>query len=141
VESYTEVWITGDFKTAGSGTIVVQPGANVKIFLEGNADVKGNGTMNANSRPVQLQILAVEPPAGETRTMYISGNGIIVAAIYAPDHDITFGATGSAGTMWGSLTGKTLTMGGTTYIHYDEALADTGYITDYKLRSWFEDAK
>ena len=32
-------------------------------------------------------------------------------------------------------------MGGTTYIHYDEALADLGYITDYKIRSWFEDAK
>jgi hypothetical protein len=141
VESYTEVWITGDFKTSGSGSIVVQPGANVKIFLEGNADIKGNGTMNANSRPVQLQILAVEPPGGSSRTMNFSGNGVIVAAIYAPDHDIVFGATGSAGTMWGSLTGKSLTMGGTTFIHYDEALADLGYVTNYKIRSWFEDAK
>lgn len=141
VESFTEIWITGDLKTSGSGSIVVQPNANVKIFIEGNVDIKGNGTMNANSRPVQLQILAVEPPAGQTRNMTFAGNGVIIAAIYAPDHDIKFGATGSDGTMWGSLTGKTLTMGGTTFIHYDEALADTGYITDYKIRSWFEDAK
>jgi hypothetical protein len=140
-ESYAEVWVTGDFKAAGSGSIVVQPRANVQIFLEGNVDVKGNGTFNANSQPARLQILCVQPPAGETRNMAISGNGIIVAAIYGPQHDVVFGATGSAGTMWGAITGKSISMGGTTYIHYDEALADMGYIIDYKVRSWFEDSQ
>jgi len=140
-ESYVEVWVTGDFKTAGSGSIVVQPRTNVEIFLEGNVDVKGNGSFNANSQPGRLQILCVQPPANQARTMNFGGNGVMVAAIYGPQYDVTFGATGSAGTMWGSLTGRSITMGGTTYIHYDEALADTGYITDYKVRSWFEDNK
>jgi hypothetical protein len=140
-ESYAEVWVTGDFKAAGSGSIVVQPRANVQIFLEGNIDVKGNGSFNANSQPARLQILCVQPPPGQTRSMAFGGNGIMVAAIYGPQCDVVFGATGSAGTMWGSLTGKSISMGGTTYIHYDEALADTGYITDYKVRSWFEDSK
>ena len=139
VESYVEIWLTGDLKATGSGTISVLPNTNVTIYLEGNIDIKGNGTFNANSQPGRLQILGVEPPPGQTRTMNFSGNGVIVAAIYGPDHDVVFGATGSEGTMWGSLTGKSITMGGTTYIHYDEALADTGYITDYKIRSWFED--
>jgi hypothetical protein len=138
-ESYVEVWVKGDFKAAGSGTIVVQPRTNVQIFLEGNVDVKGNGSFNANSQPARLQILCVQPPPGETRNMSFSGNGIMVAAIYGPQHDVIFGATGSAGTMWGAITGKSISMGGTTYIHYDEALADTGYITDYKVRGWFED--
>jgi len=140
-ESYVEVWVTGDFKAAGSGTIVVQPRTNVQIFLEGNVDVKGNGSFNANSQPGRLQILCVQPPANQSRTMNFSGNGIMVAAIYGPQYDVTFGATGSEGTMWGALTGKSVTMGGTTYIHYDEALADTGYITDYKVKGWFEDSK
>lgn len=139
VESYAEVWITGDLTAAGSGTIAIQPNMNVKIFLEGNIDIKGNGTFNANSQPGRLQILAVKPSNGSTRTMNFSGNGVIVAAIYGPNHDVTFGATGSAGTFWGSLTGRTITMGGTTYIHYDEALADTGHITDFKIQNWFED--
>jgi hypothetical protein len=30
-------------------------------------------------------------------------------------------------------------MGGTTYIHYDEALADAGYTVDYRVKTWFED--
>jgi hypothetical protein len=139
VESYTEIWLTGDMKTSGNGSIVIQPSANLKIFIEGSIDIKGNGTFNANSQPVRLQILGIEPDNGASRTMTFSGNGVIVAAVYAPDHDITFGATGSAGTFWGALTGRTITMGGTTYIHYDEALADRGHITDYKLYSWFED--
>lgn len=138
-ESYIEIWLTGDLKTAGSGTMVVQPKTNVTIYLEGNIDIKGNGTLNANSQPGRLQILGVEPPVGQTRSMNFGGNGIIVAAVYAPDHNIVFGATGQTGTMWGTLTGRSVTMGGTTYIHYDEALADSGYITDYKIRSWFED--
>jgi hypothetical protein len=142
VESYVEIWLTGDLKATGSGTISVLPNTNVTIYLEGNIDIKGNGTFNANSQPGRLQILGVEPPPGEPpRTMNFSGNGVIVAAIYGPDHDVVFGATGAEGTMWGSLTGKSITMGGTTYIHYDEALADTGYITDYKIQSWFEDNK
>ena len=139
VESYVEVWLTGDLKASGSGTIAVSPNTNVKIFLEGNIDIKGNGTFNANSQPGRLQILGIEPPGGQVRTMSFSGNGVIVAAIYGPDHEVVFGATGAVGTMWGSLTGRSITMGGTTYIHYDEALADSGYITDYKIRSWFED--
>ena len=141
VESYVEIWLTGDLKVSGSGTIAVQPNANVKIFIEGDIDIKGNGTFNANSQPGRLQILGVPPPAGETRKMDFAGNGVIVAAVYAPKHDVSFGATGSAGTMWGSLTGRTISMGGTTYIHYDEALADTGYITDFRIQSWFEDNK
>jgi hypothetical protein len=141
VESYVEVWITGDLKASGSGTIAVQPNTNVTIFLEGNIDIKGNGTFNANSQPGRLQIMGVQPPPNQVRSMNFSGNGVIVAAIYAPSHEVVFGATGAVGTMWGSLTGRSITMGGTTYIHYDEALADTGYITDYKIKSWFEDHK
>lgn len=141
VESYTEIWLTGDLKTSGSGSIIIAPGANVKIFIEGNIDVKGNGTFNANSQPGRLQILGVDPPAGATRQMNFGGNGILVAAVYAPDHQVIFGATGSSGTFWGSLTGRDISMGGTTYIHYDEALADTGHITDFRIKSWFEDIK
>jgi hypothetical protein len=73
--------------------------------------------------------------------MYIAGNGILCAAIFAPNHDVVFGAVGANGTMWGSLTGKSLTMGGATQFHYDEALADAGHITDYRIQSWFEDVK
>ena len=140
-ESYVEVWITGDLKTSGSGTIVVQPNTNVKIFVEGNMDIKGNGTINANSQPGRMQIFGVKPSTSAARNIYIAGNGILCAAIFAPNHDVVFGAVGASGTMWGSLTGKSLSMGGATQFHYDEALADAGHITDSRIHSWFEDVK
>jgi hypothetical protein len=140
VESYTEIWITGDLKASGNGSIVVAPNANVKIFVEGGVDIKGNGTFNANSQPKRFQLLGVQPSTpGIIPTMSFSGNGLIVAAVYGPNHNVVFGATGSAGTFWGSLSGRTITMGGTTYIHYDEALADAGYTVDYRVKTWFED--
>jgi Tfp pilus assembly protein PilX len=140
VESYTELWITGDFKASGNGTITIQPNANLKIYVEGNVDIKGNGTWNMNSQPARLQLLGVEPSNPATiPSMNFSGNGLIVAAVYAPNHNVVFGATGSAGTFWGSLSGRSITMGGTTFIHYDEALADAGHTIDYRVRSWFED--
>ena len=141
VESYTEIWLTGDLKTTGSGTITVAPGANVKIFIEGNIDVKGNGTFNANSQPGRLQILGVAPPAGSTRVMDLNGNGVLVAAIYAPGHNVSYGGGGSSGTFWGSLNAREITMGGNSVIHYDEALADTGHVTDFRIKSWFEDVR
>ena len=141
VESYTEIWLTGDLKTTGSGTIAIQPNANLKIFLEGSIDVKGNGTFNANSQPVRLQILGVKPAVGQTRRVDLNGNGVLVAAIYAPGHSMSLGGGGSSGLYWGSLTGNDISMGGNSQIHYDEALADTGHVTDFRIKSWFEDNK
>lgn len=139
VESYVEIWLTGDLKASGNGTITVQPNANLKIFIEGGIDIKGNGTFNANSQPKRLQILGVAPSTTTPPTMYFSGNGIFVGAVYAPNHSIEFGSTGSIGTFWGSLTGKSVNMSGSSMIHYDEALGEEGPITDYRIKSWFED--
>lgn len=139
VESYVEIWLTGDLKASGNGTIVVQPSANLKIFIEGGVDIKGNGTFNANSQPKRLQIMGVAPSGTAAPRMYFSGNGVFVGAVYAPGHPIEFGSTGSVGTFWGALTGKSVTMGGSSVIHYDEALAEEGPITDFRIKSWFED--
>ena len=141
VEHYIDLWVPGDFKTAGTGSIVIGKNMNVRFYVEGDIDIKGNGTFNQNSQPARLQILCVSPVPYTPRNIYVSGNGIIVAAIYGPDHDVVFGATGSAGTMWGAIVGRSISMGGTTYIHYDEALAEKGKILDYRITNWFEDSK
>jgi len=145
--SYVEVWVPGDIDISGQGSISVDEFTDVVIYFEGDMRIMGTGSLNPESRPGQLQILGVTPPAipgtdpveHQDREIYIAGNGVIVAAIYAPFHDVAFGATGARGTMWGAITGKSIEMGGETVIHYDEALADQGYIIDYKVKSWFED--
>jgi hypothetical protein len=151
-ESYVEVWVPGDMKTAGTAGIVLKrylddltntkPGVNVKIYVEGSIYIGGNGNWNADSQPSRLQVFGVKYlGSGTPPSVTIAGNGIIVAAIYTPDHPVEFKATGSGGQMWGSIFGKSIIMGGSTHIHYDRALADTGKITDFRIKSWFEDNK
>jgi hypothetical protein len=78
---------------------------------------------------------------GQVPTVTIAGNGIIVAAIYTPDHPVEFKATGSGGQMWGSIFGKSIIMGGSTFIHYDRALAEQARPTDFRVKNWFEITK
>lgn len=140
-EHYLDLWVPQDFSTSGNGNIKVDPNVNVRIFIEGDIDIHGNGTFNENSQPGRLQILCCTPVPYSPRTISVGGNGIIVAAIYGPDHDVVFASSGSGGQMWGAIAGRTISMGSKIAFHYDEALADTGYIIDYQVRSWFEDSK
>ena len=141
-DSYVDVWVTGDMKTAGTGGIQVQPGVWVNIYVEGSIYIGGNGNWNANSQPGRLQVHGVKyTGTGQQPAVTIAGNGIIVAAIYTPDHPVEFKATGSGGQMWGSIFGKSIIMGGSTHIHYDRALAEIAKITDFRVKSWFEITK
>jgi hypothetical protein len=139
-ESFAEVWVPGDMKTAGTAGIIVKPGMNVKIYVEGSIYIGGNGNWNANSQPQRLQVFGVKyTGTGQPPAVTIAGNGIIVAAIYTPDHPVEFKATGSGGQMWGCIFGQSIIMGGSTHIHYDRALADVTKITDFRTKHWYED--
>lgn len=148
-ESYIELWVTGDITSTGQSDFVVEAGVHVKILVEGNVNVTGQGFVNSGTdhRAANLQVLGVrpprvgtsEPPVYQTRTMNISGNAAFVGVIYAPDHDVALSGGGSQGLYWGGITGKTIRMDGHTDIHYDEALAENALITDYKVVAWFED--
>jgi hypothetical protein len=61
--------------------------------------------------------------------------------VYAPDYDISMKGGGNTDTIFGSFSGHTITMTGVQSVHYDEAMADGGLISDYKIASWFEDVR
>lgn len=48
---------------------------------------------------------------------------------------------GTADSIFGSFVGWTIGMTGIQSVHYDEALNDGGLISDFKVVSWFEDAR
>lgn len=139
VESYTEVWVTGAINLSGTGQITVKPNAHVKIYVEGDVTITGNGMVNETQKPANLELLGVTPADGVSRSFTLSGNGSFTGAVYAPDHVVTLSGGGSNGNYFGSIVAKTVTMSGNTSVHYDESLATGDYITDYKIASWFED--
>ena len=137
--SYVEIYVTGDISVSGTAQIVLGAGVKAKIYFAGNVDVSGNGILNTNSEPSDLQMYGIAPTDGSDKHVSLGGNGEIMAAVYAPNHDVTVNGGGTNGHVFGSVIGKTVTMTGVTNLHYDEALNGTGLINNYRIVSWFED--
>jgi hypothetical protein len=137
--TYVEIYVTGDISVGGGAQIVLQPGVSAKIYFAGNVDVSGNGILNSNNQPLDLQLYGIQPAAGTSKHVSLGGNGQIIASVYAPGHDVTVNGGGSSGHVFGSVVGKSVTMTGVTNLHYDEALSGGGLINNYRIVSWFED--
>lgn len=139
-ESYIEIWVTGDISITGRGGVVMEPGVNVVLYFEGDANIAGNGFVNPDPNAARnLQLLGLEPPDGVTRDVTIAGNGHFVGSVYAPDHFLSMRGGGNDDSVVGAFVAKEVFMNGTTSVRYDRALADGGFIVDYRIASWLED--
>jgi hypothetical protein len=142
VETFAQIIVDGDINLTGNGSLVVDEGVYVRIFVRGNADISGNGVVN-NNAPLHLQIYGIDPQPGSgssvEKTIHISGNGGFSGAIYAPRYTVEMVGGGNADSIYGSFVGNTVKMTGVQSVHFDEALADGGLVTDYKVISWFEE--
>lgn len=156
IPTYAQIVITGDSVLGGQSQIKLEEGVYVRIFIMGDADFTGGGFVNPGS-PLNLQIYGVDryqrdadgeiivdsngDPVIEYGDLKISGNGGVMAAVYAPHYDITMVGGGNAPSVFGSFVGHHINMTGVQSVHYDEALADGGLIGEYKVVSWFEDVR
>ncbi|MHA3772683.1 DUF7305 domain-containing protein [Verrucomicrobiota bacterium sgz303538] len=141
--TYCQIVVTGNIAISGNGQIKLDPGVYVRIFVQGDADFSGNGFLNPNS-PLNLQVYGCDRPkaANGTQTfgnLKISGNGGFCGSVYAPTYNLNLKGGGNADTIFGAFVGNKITLTGVQSVHYDEALADGGLISDYKIVSWFED--
>jgi hypothetical protein len=139
--TFIEIYVTGDISFTGQSQLIIQPGVTAKIYFKGNVDVAGNGILNSNNQPSDLQLFGIQPTDGTSKHVNLGGNGQIVSAVYAPDHDVSINGGGTNGHVFGSVVGKSVTMTGVTNLHYDERLATIGVINNYKIVSWFEDSR
>src|SRR5947207_2840827 len=138
-KTYIEIYVTGDISVTGTGQITVQPGVSATIYFVGNVDVAGNGIINSNNQPGDLQLYGIQPADGSSEHVNLGGNGQISASVYAPNHDVSINGGGSSGHVFGSVVGKTVTMTGVTNLHYDEPLGAQGIVNSYRSVSWFEE--
>ncbi|MEO7317964.1 MAG: hypothetical protein ABIZ56_03135, partial [Chthoniobacteraceae bacterium] len=146
--TYIQIIVTGNISvTGGQAAIKLDPGVYARIFVEGDANIAGRGFINPNSA-LHLQIYGVDPATRSTTStlaipgkITIAGNGGFSGAIYAPSYDVALKGGGTTDSIFGAIVGKTITMTGVQSVHYDEALARAGLITDFKIASWFEDER
>ena len=144
--TYAQIVVNGDFSTEGLSQVIIGPGVHVRIFVAGNMDIAGNGVTNPNS-PLALQVYGLDRPTNPDGSpvtpgiIKIGGNGGFRGTVYAPMYDVSMVGGGTQDSIFGAFVGWTVAMTGVQAVHYDEALADGGLIADYKVVSWFEDAR
>jgi hypothetical protein len=145
-DTFVQVLVNGDVSLSGQAGIVVGPGVHVRMFIVGDADITGNGVLNPNN-PLNFQVYGVDrlplsngspAPLGNIK---IAGNGGFRGSVYAPNYEVEMVGGGNTDSIFGAFVGNNVRMTGVQSVHYDEALADGGLISDYKVISWFEDVR
>ncbi len=145
-KTYAQIVVTGNIDMAGQAVITLDPGVHVRLFVAGDVNIDGNGVANPNS-PLAFQLYGLDRPTnadgspvtpGEAK---IAGNGGFRGTVYAPMYNVEMVGGGTDDSIYGAFVGWNVRMTGVQSVHYDEALADGGLISDYKVVSWFEDAR
>ena len=137
-EGYVEIWIPGDFTTAGNGAVNIPAHVHVIFYIDGAVKIAGNGVVNTSQIPANVTIYG-NHDSTVAQTMTVDGNGQFAGVMYAPNASITAKGGGSTGDIWGAIYAKSIFFNGGTSLHYDQALGDAGAVIDYRISSWYED--
>jgi hypothetical protein len=122
-----------------TGSIEINPGVRAIVYFKGDQTIAASALSNDNLRAGNLQLIGIQPPDGENRSLTINMDAPLYAGIYAPGHALTF--TGDNDFM-GAIVAKSFTSGGRAKLHYDEALARLPKpIVDYRVASWVEEVR
>lgn len=143
--TFAQILVNGDVDLSGQAQIILDPGVHVRMFVKGDGDFTGNGVANPND-PLNFQLYGVQrlPDASgviSRGAFKVAGNGGFRGAVYAPNYDINMVGGGNADSIFGAFVGYTINMTGVQSVHYDEAMGEGGLISDFRVVSWFEDAR
>ena len=141
VTGYANFWIQSTLNISGSAKIVVTPGARLTLYVGmptgsgATASIAGGGIVNQNDSALSFQYYGLP---SNTR-LDLTGNGMFVGSIYAPNADLHLsGAGGADQDFSGAAIAKTVTMDGNFKFHYDEALQTIGPPRGYVVTKWDE---
>lgn len=133
-ETYVAIHVTSDM----TAHINVKPKVHLKIFFDGNMDVKGRDIDNESGLAANLQYYAITPPGGGSQFIHIAPPGNFAATFYAPGADVVLNGNPD---LIGAIVCKTFYGNGNTSWHYDRALDNEGDAVDYRIASYVEDIR
>jgi hypothetical protein len=135
--TYVAVHVTGDI----TGTIDIKPQVQLKVFVDGNIDVKGRDVSNESGIAANLQYYSISPPTTNPPTLQhvnINPPGNFAAVFYAPGADLSINGNPD---ITGAVVCKTFYANGNVMWHYDRELAREGDAVDYRITSYVEDVR
>jgi hypothetical protein len=133
--TYVAVHVTGDL----TGSVDVKPLVKLKIFVDGNMDVKARDIINETGNAANLQYYAISPSDPTTpQHINISPPGDFAAVFYGPSADLTINGNPD---LTGAVVCKTFYANGNVSWHYDRELGLEGDAVDYRITSYVEDIR
>ena len=134
-DTYVAVHTTSDI----TGTVDVKPNVHLKIFFDGNVNVKARDIANESGIAGNLQFYAISPTdPSVSQSVAISPPGNFAATFYAPSANFTLNGNPD---LTGAIVCKTFYGNGNTTWHYDRALDTEGDAVDYRIVSYVEDLR
>jgi hypothetical protein len=134
-KTYVAVHVTGDI----SGSIDIKPQVQLKVFVNGNIDVKGRDVLNESGIAANLQYYSISPTDSATlQHVNINPPGNFAAVFYAPGADLSINGNPD---ITGAVVCKTFYANGNVMWHYDRELAREGDAVDYRITSYVEDIR
>ena len=124
----TTLYIKGDLRIVGNGYIYLEPGASLRLYVGGLADLGGAGIINGTSRAKNLSIYGLNTCTSVDYT----GTSAFIGTVYAPYAAFTF--SGAAGG-FGAFSANSITISSGAHIAFDESLNAQG---EYVVASWNE---
>jgi hypothetical protein len=127
--------VGGSFSMSGNAKIVITNGGSLKLYVNGSADIGGNGVANYTGNATNFFFYG----GTNCTSLKFSGNGEFTGAIYAPNAAFTLGGGGNNSTDFiGASVTSTVKMNGHFNFHYDEALGRYGAQSEFIVTSWRE---
>jgi hypothetical protein len=140
-QTYVAIHVTGDL----TGRVTVKNNVHVKIFVNGNINVKARDIDNESNLAANLQYYSISPldangnpDPSVSQYIHIAPPGDFAATFYAPSADVVLNGNPD---LIGAIVCKTFYGNGNTSWHYDRALDTEGDPVDYRIVSYVEDIR
>lgn len=134
-------WVQGNLDFGGLGSIVIAPGASLKLYVGTQTgtthtfSIGGNGILNGTGAAVNCQLYGLP----SVRSASYSGNSTFVGTVYAPNSALSLGGGGSTiYDFMGGAVANNITLNGHFNFHYDEALGRIIPLRGYIISAWNE---
>ncbi|HZE57650.1 MAG TPA: hypothetical protein VE031_07330 [Chthoniobacterales bacterium] len=140
-QTYVAIRVTGDL----TARVTVKNNVHVKVFVNGNIDIKARDVDNESNLAANLQYYSIspllangDPDPNTTQFIHIAPPGNFAATFYAPSADVVLNGNPD---LIGAIVCKTFYGNGNTSWHYDRALDAEGDAVDYRIVSYVEDIR
>lgn len=130
------LYVTGNVSLSGSSSIVIAPGASLKMYVAGaSASLGGNGVVNGSASATNFSYFGLP----SNTSVSFSGNAAFTGTIYAPSAALSLGGGGNNSYDFvGASVSNTVQMNGHFNFHYDEMLGRQNNGASYYVTSWNE---